>query len=107
MIRLRGHDLMLRKIELDASEGLQQDQDTTRLLLDLIGQTAPRMKPISETAEQIRAADVLLRGRIESQRLATGIGIKREAGGEKSAMPTSFSGMAIMSSHPRNQTSPS
>ena len=74
---------MLRKIELDSREGQQQDQDATRLLLDLIGQTAPRMKPISETAEQLRAADVLLRGRIESQRLATGIGIKREAGGEK------------------------
>ncbi len=83
LIRLRGHDLMLRKIELDSREGREEDQDATRLLLDLIGQTAPRMKPIDQTAEQIRAADVLLRGRIESQRLATGIGIKREAGGEK------------------------
>jgi hypothetical protein len=83
LIRLRSHDLMLRKIELEASEGQQQDQDAFRLLLDLIGQTAPRMKPIDQTAEQIRAADTLLRGRIESQRLASGIGITREAGGEK------------------------
>jgi hypothetical protein len=83
VLKQRGHDLMLRKIELEASEGQQQDQDAARLLLDLIGQTAPRMKPIDQTAEQSRAADTLLRGRIESQRLATGIGITREAGGEK------------------------
>ena len=68
-------------MEIESREGREQDQDAFRLLLDLIGQTAPRMKPIDQTAEQLRAADVLLRGRIESQRLATGIGIKREAGG--------------------------
>lgn len=82
LIRLRSHDLMLRKIELDSRDGQQQDQDATRLLLDLLGQTAPRMKPIDQTPEQIQAADVLLRGRIESQRQATGIGAV-DAGGER------------------------
>lgn len=82
LIRLRSHDLMLKKIELDSREGQQQDQDATRLLLDLLNQTAPRMKPIDQTPEQIQAADTLLRARIDSQRLATGIGVV-EAGGER------------------------
>ena len=82
LIRLRSHDLMLRKIELDSRDGQQQNQDATRLLLDLLGQTAPRMKPVDQTLDQLAEADTLLRARIDSQRLATGVGVI-EAGGER------------------------
>ncbi|MEI6165718.1 MAG: hypothetical protein WCS52_00840 [bacterium] len=41
------------------------------------------MKPIVQTAEQMVDANTLLRARIDSQLLATGVGVPLEAGGEK------------------------
>lgn len=44
---------------------------------------APRMKPVERTAEHIQASGAAMRARIDSQKLATGIGVTRDAGGEK------------------------
>ncbi|MEI7436378.1 MAG: hypothetical protein WCL16_06190 [bacterium] len=83
LIRLRGHDLMLRKMEIESRDEREQDQSSTKLLFELLEKMAPRMMPNDQTAEQIQATDNAIRGRIDSQRLATGIGISRDAGGTK------------------------
>ena len=82
LIRLRGHDLMMRKIELDSRDGVQQDNEATELLFDLLGKLAPTMKPVEQSQEALHAADVLLRARIDSQRMAQG-GRTRDAEGER------------------------
>ena len=74
---------MLRKMEIESRDEREQDQSSTKLLFELLEKMAPRMMPNDQTAEQIQATDNAIRGRIDSQRLATGIGISRDAGGTK------------------------
>lgn len=83
LIRLRGHELMLKKMEIDSRDERVQDQSATQLLFEMLEKMAPRMKPIHQTDEKIIATNAAILGRLESQSLATGIGIPRDAGGEK------------------------
>ena len=83
LIRLHGHDLMLKRMEIESRDGREQDQDAIRLLFEVLGRLAPQMKPVERTPGQLQETTTAIRGRIDSQRLATGIGVTRDAGGEK------------------------
>jgi hypothetical protein len=83
LIRLRGHDILLKKMEIESRDERVQDQSSAKLMFDILEALAPRMKTVHQTAEQIATTNATIQGRLESQSLATGIGIPRDAGGEK------------------------
>ncbi len=83
LIRLRGHDILLKKMEIDSRDERVQDQTATQFLFEMLEKLAPRMKTVHQNAEQVTATNAAIQGRLESQRLATGIGVPLAAGGEK------------------------
>jgi hypothetical protein len=83
LARLQSNALMRRRIELEGQNQNEPLRESLEFMQHLMSAFAPRMKPVEQTPEAILAADLAIRARLDSQRLATGIGITRDAGGEK------------------------
>ncbi len=82
LIRLRSHDLTIKKLEVESRDELEDDQQALRLMFEILQSSAPRMKPINTSPEQLAAQEVLMRARLDSQQLANSMPVRNGAVGD-------------------------
>lgn len=83
LVRLQSNAVMGRRLELESQDPGAPMRESLEFMQHLMSAFAPRMKPVEQTPEEIEASNMAIRARLDSQKLATGIGITQDAGGEK------------------------